>query len=145
VHNVDISEEALLELEQAQAQLPGALKQRYARWDASAGLKPEAGPYDLVLDKGTLDALQFAGAEPLVSFFESLRPALEAGALMVHWTNEEPESRFELLNAAFPRTQGWRVSWATEEAPDGPASPSDWAFYRYVVAASSHDRTDAIP
>ncbi|KAJ1449494.1 hypothetical protein M885DRAFT_535387 [Pelagophyceae sp. CCMP2097] len=139
VHNVDVSEEALGQLEQAQALLPGASQQRYALWDASSGKAPEGGPFDLVLDKGALDALQFAGAESLIAFFAALRPLLQDGACMVHWSDEEPESRFELLKAAFPRSESFRVSWSLEEAPDGPRLCSDLDFYRYVV---SHDRTE---
>ena len=122
VVNADASAAALAQLEAATR---GAA-QRFRAWDAFAAAAPPPGaPYDVVLDKGTLDAAIFAGEAALVNYCAALR--LADFAVLCHWSDEPPEVRGELLRAAFPEAA---VSWAAVD--DGDAA---WDYFAYVVAA----------
>jgi len=151
VLNVDCSDEALRALEALDA---GDSAQRYARWDLARGPPPETTDetFDLVLDKGTLDALQFAGSDALCGYFATVRRVLEkSGGLYVHWSDDAPEMKAELLEAGFYHSSddrdddaphvndNWRVSWVEEETPSAASSSSSspwgWTYYRYTVSA----------
>ena len=87
-------------------------------WDVTEGSAPPwlAGcarrPYDLLVDKGTLDVLLYTGPERVVAYCAALHacllPSDEPGwlaPLFVHYSDDE--SRSELLDAAFrPKPAG---------------------------------------
>ena len=120
--------------------------------------------YDLLVDKGTLDALCFSTADDLVGYLSSIRRCLLAKSvesalppLLVHFTDDPPEVRMELLNAAFGNgiTSGaeangdeggeamgadeargrWRVACAAvEHGENGEMSDEQgFSYYRYTV------------
>ena len=99
VLNVDVSEAALAALRRRQAGLPHADRQAYLCWDASAGVAPP-GRFDLLLDKGVLDALECATPDALLAYLGSLRACLaQSRGLLVHWSDHEPE---ECVSSLFP-------------------------------------------
>lgn len=154
VVHADVSGSALAALEEtaaaAEASGGGACGHAYVEWDACGGSLPAGGPgaYDLVLDKGALDAATFDADEGrLVGYVSSLREALAPGGLFLHWTDSPPEVRGELLKAAFPSKDGFKVGWGEEVDEDDhsdrvdrmsnghAASPLfDWTYYRYTIA-----------
>ena len=128
VVNADVSSEALAALEAATSSSSpaSASRQTFVIWDAFSS-EDAPGVFDVVLDKGTMDAAVFAGAEPLANYLGALRGCLCAeGAVLCHWSDEPPESRAELLRAAFPSDA---VFWSAVDDDDG----DDWAYYSYVV------------
>ena len=142
VMNVDYSPAAIRVASAASAH---DHRQHYRVWDASAGTPPPALPaqpqparYHLVVDKGTMDALLFAGEDRLVSYCATLHDCLlpwgdatscDAGApLFVHFSDDE--ARGELLEAAFPGARSWRVECSELELE----SATGWSTFRYVVS-----------
>ena len=129
----------------------GDARQQWRVWDATDASGPPSlsevdAPYDLLLDKGTLDALQFAGPSPLVAYFSSLRRCLlaeSAGAqvspLLVHFSQEAPEARGELLECAFPSHERWHVSCQEVAPSDDETAEADepWRYFRYTVSQRS--------
>jgi len=128
VVNVDCSKTALERLE---ADVGFSEKQSYVLWDAAQDSLHD--DFDLVLDKGTLDALQFAGSDDLISFFQALRR--QQRALYLHWSDDAPEMKMDLLNAAFPSDDGYRCTFTEEEEDPDQSSSSlfQWTYYRYSV------------
>ena len=128
-------------------------QQTFQVWDAASVESPPSPPssngspsshYDLLVDKGTLDALTFASEDMLVSYLSNLRQCLLARSpehtvppLLVHFTDDPPEVRGELLAAAFPAKadEGWRVAWSAVEQEDGGWG-EEWEYFRYSVYAS---------
>ena len=86
--------------------------------DAESGALPP-GRFDLLVDKGTLDAVAFAGGTVLEGYFAAVREGLQQnrGSLWVHFSDEPPEGpRGALLRAALPE-MAWRVrATAVDEA-----------------------------
>mmetsp|Transcript_7305 Transcript_7305/g.23917 ORF Transcript_7305/g.23917 Transcript_7305/m.23917 type:complete len:240 (-) Transcript_7305:198-917(-) len=139
--NVDCSTTALAKLEAA-VDDPFS-QQSYVRWDAAT--EPPFGDFDLLLDKGTMDALQFSGSDALVNYFDALRFWLRRDALYLYWSDDVPEMKLDLLRAAFPPDDGWDVSFTVEDDDDDDnlaaggflgASSSSWTYYRYSVTRS---------
>ena len=149
VLNVDYSSEALAACRANQAARPGSDRQHYALWNAADGVLPPGGPWDLLVDKGTLDAVAFAGGEQLLGYFATVREALlvRRKALWVHYSDEPPEgSRGDLLRAAFPESR-WRVSSTAVDEADATdavvanqaareASAFEFLYYRYTVGTA---------
>lgn len=164
VMNVDYSEAAVSEAQQAAGhRTPGLAhgEQRWHVWDATQDGPPPpieevpvgAGtpPYDLVLDKGTLDALLFQEGTALEAYLASLRGLLHGrhgseGAadarppsrpppLLAHFSDEPPDVRGALLAAAFPVDEGWLVECA-EVAPVDDDLEGRHACFRYAVGRS---------
>lgn len=128
VLNVDCSLAALRKLEEA---VPW---QRYRLWDAATD--PAFESFDLILDKGTLDALQFAGSDPVVNYVGALRHWLQSGGLYCHWSDDAPEMKMDLLRSAFPDTDGFHVTFTTEDDDDDDTTTSffhQWTYYRYLI------------
>ena len=133
VVNADVSSEALAALDSEAATSSSspasASRQTFVLWDAFSSSEDAPGVFDVVLDKGTMDAAVFAGAEPLANYLGALRGCLCAeGAVLCHWSDEPPESRAELLRAAFPSDA---VFWSAVDDDDGGGD--DGAYYSYVV------------
>lgn len=130
IMNTDISPAAIAAA--AAAVGPWQQEQNFCVWDAASETPPPALPsplyscgassrFDLVVDKGTLDALTFADADGLIGYLASVRACLRSRAvdsavppLYVHFSDDPPEVRGELLHAAFPSTGG-----ASRERPHG--------------------------
>jgi hypothetical protein len=133
-------------------------QQAFRTWDVTSDSPPPSLPstlfscgatsrYDLLVDKGVLDAVCFASADELVAYFASVRRLLQsesvevaAPALLVHFTDDPPEVRSELLRAAFPSNddERWRIGCSSVEADactDGMSETSAeaWSYYRYTV------------
>jgi hypothetical protein len=156
VMSVDYSAVAVAAAQAAVAMEAGEQQQQLFRvWDAASGTPPPALPntmyscgmssrYDLLVDKGTLDALCFATDDALVAYLAAMRTCLLAPSLdstmpplLVHFTEDPPEVRGELFASAFPTTNGerWRCS-CVELDLEGPGSLGDGttsAYYRYTV------------
>ena len=131
----------------------GQQQQTFRVWDAAGVESPPSLPpsnggpsshYDLLVDKGTLDALAFASDDMLVKYLSTLRQCLLLRSpehmpppLLVHFTDDPPEVRGELLAAAFPAKEGegWRVTWSAADQ-EGGVGGEEWQYYRYTVHAS---------
>jgi hypothetical protein len=128
-------------------------QQAFRVWDVAGGEPPPSLPstlyscgatsrYDMVVDKGVLDALCFATDDELVRYFSAVRSLLQSSSvesaappLLVHFTNDPPEVRAELLRAAFPSgaDERWRVACtAVDSELDGDAADG-WECFRYLV------------
>ena len=68
--------------------------------------------FDLVLDKGTLDAVLFGGLEPTIEYTVGINKALKDDGMMLQLTDESPETRHEFLALAFPPSD-WNISCST--------------------------------
>jgi len=68
--------------------------------------------FDLVLDKGTLDAVLFGGLEPTIEYTVGIEKALKDDGMMLQLTDESPETRHEFLALAFPPS-AWNISCST--------------------------------
>lgn len=81
--------------------MPGmAHLQCYQIWEAGDRM-PIA--YNLVLDKGVLHALQFAGQRLVTVYLSFVRDALVAAqCLYLHWSDEPPEVKADHLPRQFP-------------------------------------------
>lgn len=125
VVNADCSADALEQLEERtmKEHAATARTQRYELWDASDAW--HGGRFDLVLDKGALDAFQFAGSDLVVNYCATLRACTDR--LYLHWSDDPPEMKTGLLHAAFP---DWTVSCVEED------DDSWWTYYRYSVERS---------
>lgn len=137
VDNCDCSARALerLRAKISRDYAAAAHLQYYQTWEAGDRM-PNA--YDLVLDKGTLDALQFAGQHLLAAYLSSVRDALVADrGLYLHWSDEPPELKTDLLRATFPEIDGFSVTWAVEEDYGASHLPCtlghDVVYFRYAV------------
>ena len=151
VMNVDSSPTAVATALKAVGPLSQQQQQMFRVWDAAGGTPPPAMPsplfscgpsarYDLLVDKGTLDAFCFASEGTLVTYLAAVRacllaPSVEHGvpAMYVHYTDDPPEVRGELFAAAFPATgeERWCCACAVvEEEEDGGG---DGGYYRYTV------------
>lgn len=167
VCNVDYSAAALETLEAAQSdplppeslqrdatQAAAVPRQTYRLWDVTAAVADDpTSEFDLLVDKGTLDAVAFAGGESLVGYLRYLRLALRPRGpgpppLLVHFSDEPPEVREELLRAAFPpepvEQEGggrWHVAACAVDEGGGEGgtrkgsleSLFEWTYYRYCV------------
>ena len=108
--------------------------------------------YNVLVDKGTLDAACFDTSERLIAYLATVRrcllaPVVDSASvppLYVHFSDDPPEVRGELLAAAFPvdEEQRWRVSSAVVNDPDDDEHcDGAWTYYRYsVYHASCHAR-----
>ena len=148
VMNVDYSPAAIQTAGEASSH---DRRQHHRVWDATAGTSPPALPaqpqpaYDLLVDKGTLDALLFAGQERLVSYCAALHECLltrggaaacDVSPLFVHFTDDE--SRGELLEAAFPGADSWRVDCSELELESDAAA--GWSTFRFTVSHPADGR-----
>lgn len=126
VVNADCSADALKQLEQRTKEEHAATAhaQRYELWDARDDW--QGGRFDLVLDKGALDAFQFAGSDLVVKYCATLRAC--TSCVYLHWSDDPPEMKTGLLRAAFPEDDGWTVACVEEETND-----AWWTYYRYSV------------
>ena len=124
VVNTDFSAAALATLE---AELDGRAEQEYLLSDMSSEgcALPQA---DLVVDKGTLDAVVFAGAPSTANFLCAVRDCMAPGAVYVHFTEEPPDYRTEVIEAAFD-AERWRIATATVEDDDSVPN----TYFRYSV------------
>ena len=124
VVNTDFSAAALATLE---AELAGRAEQEYLLSDMSSEgcALPQA---DLVVDKGTLDAVVFAGAPSTANFLCAVRDCMAPGAVYVHFTEEPPDYRTEVIEAAFD-AERWRIATATVEDDDSVPN----TYFRYSV------------
>ena len=110
-----------------EAELAGRAEQEYLLSDMSSEgcALPQA---DLVVDKGTLDAVVFAGAPSTANFLCAVRDCMAPGAVYVHFTEEPPDYRTEVIEAAFD-AERWRIAAATVEDDDSVPN----TYFRYSV------------
>jgi len=129
-------------------------QQAFKVWDAAIGTDPPTLPsplfacgassrYDLLVDKGTLDALTFSSSDDLIAYLASLRkllmsPSVDSAVppLLVHFTDDPPEIRGELFAAAFPQTgeEQWSIACvAVDDDDDEEAADGAWTYYRYTA------------
>lgn len=120
-------------------------------WDATSGEKPPSfdnnvspGPpeYHLLVDKGTIDAVCFSSSDQLIAYLCTVRECLthrfsdgSVPPLLVHFTDDPPEVRSELLEAAFPSTDSlrWKISCAMVEDSLDIDDHQGHEYYRYTV------------
>mmetsp|Transcript_26 Transcript_26/g.47 ORF Transcript_26/g.47 Transcript_26/m.47 type:complete len:129 (-) Transcript_26:80-466(-) len=125
--------------------------QQYYCWDAtqSTCIGNNIHDFHLLLDKGTLDALQFAGSDPLNNYFTTIRSCisrnLNLNPMYLHWSDDDPEMKMDLLTAAFPSSLGWHISCSQEEIYDDDTTTSknilfDWTYYRYTITNEDGNR-----
>ena len=146
VTNVDYSASAIEEMTRVMSDA----RQCWVEWDVAAappstsqGMDDREIPssWDLLLDKGTLDAVAFCSTDKLVGYLTSIRHCLRSHScnqpgssppLFVHFSDEPPELRRQLLAAAFPE---WSISVTTVEVDslDNVHTASSFEYFRYVV------------
>ena len=70
--------------------------------------------FDMVLDKGTMDAVIFGGLEPTLEYAVGVERVLKEGteSVLVQLTDDPPEAREELLRCIFPFSE-WNLSCRT--------------------------------
>jgi len=93
--------------------------------------------FDLVVDKGTLDAVVFGGLEPTVEFLGGIEQLLSTpNGTLIQYTDDPPEYRQELLKCFFTTEEGWNVSVRTilEDGSETASSFNDGKeHYMYSI------------
>ena len=70
-----------------------------------------AEEFDLVIDKGCLDAVISGGARDTAKFLYGCVKHMAQRGMLLQISADPPDNRLELLRAAFPLSYGWEIKW----------------------------------
>lgn len=129
VVNVDNSSEAVRAMNEAAAaglyDIVGA-ESTWVEHDCTALPDEWRNRFAIVVDKGTLDALLFAGEGAAQRLCEETDRVLRPGGKLLFITDDPPEQRLEVLHACLPHFQhSFRAMDDVRE---------DWSYYLYTSA-----------
>jgi len=133
VINVDFDPASIKSMQQrfpTQQWIECAIGSKYQpkEWDRSI---------DIVLEKGTLDAVIFGGKESIVNYLDGIEKTMsKPNGIYLMLTDDPPEERFDLLKCVFPSKDGWNVNVRTilEDGTETASSYNDGKeHYLYKV------------
>ena len=109
----------------------GGARARACSWHAGDARDLPArwsGRFDAAVDKGTTDALVFAGGGDAARALREIGRCLRPGGELWMITDDPPEDRVELLRDSLPQ---WAVSFT--EVSGEAAGADSWQYYLYTA------------